>query len=326
MLRKAIVVGALLAAIVGPAAVAWTDGAGPGAGMAPSSMMGNGGADQESCGQEPGHGGMMGNGGADQGSCGQDPGHSGMMGNGGADQESCGQDPGHSGMMGNGGADQESCGQDPGHSGMMGNGGADQESCGQDPGHSGMMGNGGADQGSCGQDPGHSGMMGQMGMSGHGMMVVDSEFGYLAQMIPHHEEAIASAEMLLRGTDRPELKAFAQDIIDTQATEVAQMRTWLATWYPGQDTSVDYDPMMRDLTGLTGDELDRGFLEDMIGHHMSAVMMSQQLLAGDLAEHQELVPFAEQIRDGQHAEIFRMSNWLADWFDESAMGPTGLCH
>lgn len=163
---------------------------------------------------------------------------------------------------------------------------------------------------------------GQMGMAG-GMTAVESEFDYLARMIPHHEEAIDSAELLLEGTDRPEMEAFARDIIDTQSAEVAQMQEWLADEYPGRDVSVDYEPMMRDLTGLTGDELDQAFLEDMVGHHMAAVMMSQQLLVGDLAEQPEVVPFAEQIRDGQHAEIIQMRGWLADWFGQTGMGAMG---
>lgn len=165
----------------------------------------------------------------------------------------------------------------------------------------------------------------QMGRFG-GMTTVGSEFDYLAQMIPHHQEAIASAELLVEGTDRPEMEAFAQAIIDTQSAEVAQMQAWLADEYPDRDVSVDYEPMMRDLTGLNGDELDQAFLEDMIGHHMAAVMMSQQLLAGDLAEQPAVVPFAEQIRDSQHAEIIQMRGWLADWFGQNAMGPMGLRH
>ena len=169
----------------------------------------------------------------------------------------------------------------------------------------------------CGAGP--AGMPGQM-------MRVESEFDYLTQMIPHHEEAIASAQVLLEGTDRSEMAAFAQEIIDTQSAEVAQMQEWLATWYPGGDTSVDYEPMMRDLTAVSGDELDRVFLEDMIGHHMAAVMMSQRLLAEDLAEHPEVVPFAEHIRDSQRAEIHQMRGWLADWFDERPMGPMGFRH
>ena len=72
--------------------------------------------------------------------------------------------------------------------------------------------------------------------------------------------------------------------------------------------------MMRDLSGLSGDRLDQAFLQDMIGHHMAAVMMSQHLLRGG-AEHGEVAELAREIRDGQHAEIVTMRRWLALWFD-----------
>jgi uncharacterized protein (DUF305 family) len=157
-------------------------------------------------------------------------------------------------------------------------------------------------------------MRGMMGMSG---MEVTDEFSYLAMMIPHHEEAIKAAELVKAGTDHPEMREFAQKIIDTQTREVIQMRSWLAAWYPGQDTMVDYTPMMRDLSGLRGDALDRAFLEDMIPHHMAAVMMSQQLLTAGLADHVEVEPFAQTIRDSQRAEIMMMHGWLSDWFGKS---------
>ena len=116
------------------------------------------------------------------------------------------------------------------------------------------------------------------------------------------------------------MKAFAQSVIDVQTAELAQMREWLATWYPGRDATVAYAPMMRDLRGLSGNALDRAFLEDMIPHHMAAVMMSQQLVSRGLAEHPAAVAFAERIRDAQHAEIFQMATWLRDRFGVSPMG------
>jgi uncharacterized protein (DUF305 family) len=153
------------------------------------------------------------------------------------------------------------------------------------------------------------------GMGGAGMsMSVASEFDYLVQMIPHHDEAIASARLLAAGTARSEMRQFAASIIATQSAEVAQMKAWLASWYPGRDTSVVYEPMMRDYTGLTGDALDRAFLDDMIPHHMMAVMMSQQFIARRLAVHGEVEPFAATIRDTQHAEIQTMRLWLGEWF------------
>ena len=157
--------------------------------------------------------------------------------------------------------------------------------------------------------------MGPGGMGGAGMAAaVASEFDYLAGMIPHHEEAIATARILQRGTERQEMRAFAAAIIETQSAEVDQMKSWLAAWYPGRDIRVVYQPMMRDLVGLTGNALDRAFLNDMIPHHMVAVMMSQQFVMRNLAEHADVVPFAGNIRDTQHAEIQMMSAWLRAWF------------
>jgi len=158
------------------------------------------------------------------------------------------------------------------------------------------------------------GSNGGMGtMAGMGMSV-GSEFDYLTGMIPHHDEAIAAAKALQRGTHRQEMRAFAGSIIETQTAEVEQMKAWLAAWHPGRDTSVTYQPMMRDLTGLSGDALDQAFLADMIPHHMMAVMMSQQFLMANLADHGEVVPFARNIRDVQHTEIQMMAAWLRAWF------------
>ena len=162
--------------------------------------------------------------------------------------------------------------------------------------------------------------MAGMGMPGaHGMMAgvsVGSEFAYLTQMIPHHREAIAAAKQLLAGTDRPQMRTFAASIIKTQSAQVDQMTRELARWYPGRDTAVSYTPMMRDLSGLSGDALDRAFLEDMIPHHGMAVMMSQQLLGRALAQHAEVSALATNIRDSQHVEIMTMIGWLGSWFGE----------
>jgi uncharacterized protein (DUF305 family) len=47
---------------------------------------------------------------------------------------------------------------------------------------------------------------------------------------------------------------------------------------------------------------------------MMAVMMSQQFLGANLADHDEVVPFAANIRNIQHNEIQTMAGWLRDWF------------
>jgi uncharacterized protein (DUF305 family) len=133
-------------------------------------------------------------------------------------------------------------------------------------------------------------------------------------MVAHHEEAVVAAAELQR-SDRPQLRAFGASIVETQSAQIDLMRAWLARWYPGRATDVDYEPMMRDLSGLSGDALDEAFLRDMIGHHMMAVMMSQHLLVAGSAEHGRVDGLAESIRDEQHVEIMQMRRWLAEWFD-----------
>jgi Domain of unknown function (DUF305) len=58
----------------------------------------------------------------------------------------------------------------------------------------------------------------------------------------------------------------------------------------------------------------------MIGHHMAAVMISQQLLIRGLAEHPEVNRLTLTIRNDQHAETFRMMGWLRAWYHQTWPG------
>ena len=156
------------------------------------------------------------------------------------------------------------------------------------------------------------------GMGGSMMehMNVSSEADYMARMIPHHEEAIAAAKILKEGTDRKEMRTFADAIVADQQAQVDDMREWLQRWYPETEVDDSYEPMMRDnLDQLSGDKLDQAFLEDMIGHHMMAVHMSQSLLDQDFTKHDEVDELARSIKTSQSKEIGDMQDDLADWFD-----------
>lgn len=142
---------------------------------------------------------------------------------------------------------------------------------------------------------------------------VGTEFAHLTEMVAHHGEAVAAAQELERSA-RPEMRAFGRSILTSQQAQIDQMNDWLVKWYPGRSTEVDYQPMMRDLSGLSRDHLDRAFLEDMVPHHMMAVMMSQQLLVRGVADHDRVNDLAQSIRDEQHAEILEMRRWLTAWY------------
>lgn len=158
-------------------------------------------------------------------------------------------------------------------------------------------------------------LVGCASRSGHGMMhAVSSEYGFLVEMIPHHQEAVDSARETVARTERPELRAFAQEIISAQNSEIEAMRAWLAAWYPGRPDKAVYRPMMRPTAGLSADRADQAFLEDMIMHHRMAVMMANQIVQGRLSTRPELLMLAEAIISTQNAEIERMETWLFEWY------------
>ncbi len=145
------------------------------------------------------------------------------------------------------------------------------------------------------------------------MMQVESEFEFLTEMIPHHQEAVEAATALRTRTARPELQGLADAIVSSQSAEITQMNGWLASWYPGKPTDLEYRPMMRDTTTLTGDAYDKAFIDDMLMHHMMAVQMSQSALKlKDLRA--EVRTLATAIVGAQTTEIKQMNSWRAEWY------------
>lgn len=180
-----------------------------------------------------------------------------------------------------------------------------------------MMGNsiGSTDMGGMHMMPDGT-MMGDDGgmMNGmdHSMMMVKSEREFLEGMIPHHQEAVDTAkEVIARGGSTPEIKELAEGIVSAQEKEIGMMKKWYQSWYEEAYTSKPekYSPMMRDLSSLRGAALDKVFLEDMIMHHMGAVMMARSVQP--YIEHQEMTDLTKTIVETQIAEIQLMKGMLS---------------
>ena len=144
---------------------------------------------------------------------------------------------------------------------------------------------------------------------------------FVEMMIPHHEQAIEMADLVLDtdGVD-PAVIELAEDIKAAQGPEIDQMEAWLDVWglpsmgdRGGHGGGHLMDGMMseEDLQALAdadGPEASRLFLEQMIEHHEGAIEMAQDLL--DDGENADVRALGEAIITSQQAEIELMRELL----------------
>lgn len=155
---------------------------------------------------------------------------------------------------------------------------------------------------------------------GSGRRSADAHF--IVMMIPHHEGAIAMAELALVRARHPELRALAQRIRSSQSRENAQMRSWYRQWFaadvpvwPGMGMGPGYG-MGGPATSLdalrAAPDFDKAFLEQMIAHHRMGVHMASHAQWGTL--HPELRALEQAMVRVQSQEIAQMEQWYQAWF------------
>lgn len=156
------------------------------------------------------------------------------------------------------------------------------------------------------ETPAMSGM--DHSMMDHGAMVT-SEASFVVNMMPHHQEAVDTARLVLAKGESAELKKLAQAIITAQEKEITMMQKWSKDWNYSTVTPA-YQNMMGDGTKLSGKALDTWFLQGMIMHHMGAVQMAESLLRLDARK--EVSDFARDVIRVQSTEISQMKLMLGE--------------
>ncbi len=148
------------------------------------------------------------------------------------------------------------------------------------------------------------------------MMSSNVDRHFIEQMIPHHEGAIAMAELALERSARAEVRSLAEGIIEAQTREISDMSAWYEEWFGEAPTSVGHGMHMQGMEGdleelQTAIDFDKEFLSQMIVHHEMAVMMAQMLEAA--TERPDMKQLAEDIIASQSQEITMMKGWLTVW-------------
>jgi len=163
---------------------------------------------------------------------------------------------------------------------------------------------------------------------------------FIVMMIPHHDGAIAMAELALSRARRPEIEALAARIKASQTRENGQMRAWYRQWYDaavppwppatgwgwhggsrgpmGMGGGMGMGMGMHGGTNLSAlsaaEDFDRAFLERMIPHHQMGVMMAS--MAQSNSQHPELLQLQQAMVRVQGDEIRLMEQWYRAWFPD----------
>lgn len=164
------------------------------------------------------------------------------------------------------------------------------------------------------------------GSSMNGMMG-DIDRHFIEQMVPHHEDAVAMADLALVKAEHPELRQLADNIRKNQSQEITQMRAWYKSWYgvdaPDYGDGGDSRGMGMMGMGMMGGgtdlpllevarPFDQEFINQMIPHHQMALMMAQMVLSG--SDRKEIQDLARSIIQTQSAEIDQMRSWYRSWY------------
>jgi uncharacterized protein (DUF305 family) len=155
----------------------------------------------------------------------------------------------------------------------------------------------------------------------------DADVAFAQGMIPHHQGALAMAQLAADRAADQRVEDLAARIEAAQDPEIETMSGWLADWGAAASSSAtddgtsgmdhgdmghgDMSGMDTDaLAGMSGTEFDRMFLTMMIAHHQGAVEMAETQIAD--GQNADAIALAESIRDTQNAEVGEMQQLLAE--------------
>lgn len=139
------------------------------------------------------------------------------------------------------------------------------------------------------------------------------DVAFIDAMVPHHQGATLMADMVLQRGAKAEIKTMAQQMKDTQTQEIALMRTARQQLSGSADTPADTDPHMQadmeHMKSLSGAELDRMFLADMIPHHAGAIEVAHRALPN--LKRADMRSLAMSIVSSQAKEVGHLQEMLS---------------
>jgi uncharacterized protein (DUF305 family) len=170
---------------------------------------------------------------------------------------------------------------------------------------------------------------GSMGMGSGEMarqMVMEngkySDKAFIDAMVPHHQGAIAMAEVALKNAEHEEIKELSRNIISSQQAEIEELKSIKKEEFGTSNVPMEMSPqqmrsmsMMMDPQDLAHKEpFDKAFIDAMIPHHQSAIEMAQVAL--EESKNPRIKELAGNIISAQKQEIEQMKQWRSEWYPQ----------
>jgi uncharacterized protein (DUF305 family) len=185
------------------------------------------------------------------------------------------------------------------------------------------------DQGGGNRDGSSGGMAGMdHGQMGHGSMASGmvmengrySDERFIDAMVPHHQGAIAMAEVALKNAEHEDIIELSRNIISTQQAEIEQLKSIKQEEFGTSQVPMEMSQeqlrgmgVMMDPQELANREpFDKAFIDAMIPHHQSAIEMARVALEN--SDNPKIKELAENIVGAQQKEIEQMKQWREEWY------------
>ena len=149
-----------------------------------------------------------------------------------------------------------------------------------------------------------------------------SDKAFIDAMVPHHQGAIAMAQVALENAEHEEIKELSRNIVSTQQEEIEKLKSIKEEEFGTSEVPMEMSceemrgmGVMMDPQALADeDPFDRAFIDAMTPHHRSAIEMAQ--VANQESENPRIKELAGNIVSAQQREIAQMKGWRERCYQE----------
>ena len=199
--------------------------------------------------------------------------------------------------------------------GQQGNGAGGEQESADKTGGGGMAG---MDHG----EMGHGSMGMGSGKMARQMVTENGEYSderFIDAMVPHHQGAVEMARVALKNAEHEEIKRLSRRIISSQQAEIEELKSIKKEEFGTSRVPNEMSPHQMQSMGMMNPEelatkkpFDRAFIDAMIPHHQSAIVMAR--VASENSKNPEIKMLAASIVSAQQKEIEQMKQWRTEWY------------